>query len=74
MIAAEDIVPKMRGVAMPPWLSSPDRGDFLTRMPRLVRRLLQRWWIPHQSDRYRPEKHYMRGPGPKNLSRHPRQD
>ena len=31
-------------------------------------RLIARWREWTAPDRYRPEKHYMRGPGPKNLA------
>jgi hypothetical protein len=30
-------------------------------------RLLRRVKTPRLADRYRPERHYMRGPGPKSL-------
>jgi hypothetical protein len=33
---------------------------------RLMARGLARWRKWRSPDRYRPEKHYMRGPGPKN--------
>jgi hypothetical protein len=40
-------------------------GDFLGRLERMAGSLKARWqqWVG--ADRYRPEKHYMRGPGPK---------
>jgi hypothetical protein len=34
-----------------------------------VERLIARWRQATASDHYRPEKHYMRGPGPKNSSK-----
>jgi hypothetical protein len=37
----------------------------LRRIVRAVRRLRQ----PRNINRYKPEKHYMRGPGPKSLSK-----
>jgi hypothetical protein len=37
-------------------------GNFFGGLGRLAARLPQ--W--HSPNRYRPEKHYMRGPGPKN--------
>jgi hypothetical protein len=43
-----------------------DRRSFSNFFGAMVGRLMARWrhWMP--PDRYRPEKHYMRGPGPKN--------
>lgn len=41
-------------------------GNVLGALEHMAGALKARWrqWVP--SDRYRPEKHYMRGPGPKN--------
>ena len=36
-----------------------------TALVRFLRRILT---APHLTNRYRPELHYMRGPGPKSLS------
>jgi hypothetical protein len=46
--------------------SFPDRRKFSNFFGAVVGRLVARWrqWV--SPDRYRPEKHYMRGPGPKN--------
>jgi hypothetical protein len=43
-----------------------DRRKFSNFLGAIVSRLKARWrqWV--SPDRYRPEKHYMRGPGPKN--------
>jgi hypothetical protein len=48
-------------------VSSPDRrlSNFFGVM---AGRLIARWREWTAPDRYRPEKHYMRGPGPKNLA------
>jgi hypothetical protein len=48
--------------------SFPERRRFSNFFGATVGRLLARWrqWVA--PDRYRPEKHYMRGPGPKNIS------
>ncbi|MFL5045397.1 MAG: hypothetical protein ACJ8F2_03725 [Xanthobacteraceae bacterium] len=43
--------------------------------PSRVVRDLQRWWhalVNHLLDPYRPERHYMRGPGPKWREKHRR--
>jgi hypothetical protein len=51
--------------------SLPDRRRFSSFFGAVTGRLLSGWlarWRKWTSpDRYRPEKHYMRGPGPKNL-------
>ena len=49
--------------------SFPDRrkfSNFFAAAGHMVGRLMAGWrqWV--SPDRYRPEKHYMRGPGPKN--------
>jgi hypothetical protein len=36
-----------------------------TALVRFLRRMLA---APHLTNRYRPERHYMRGPGPKSLA------
>jgi hypothetical protein len=38
----------------------------------LFRTLARRWHrhAPHLSDPYRPERHYMRGPGPRSREKH----
>jgi hypothetical protein len=41
-------------------------GKFFVAVGKAVRRLAARWRQATSSDRYRPEKHYMRGPGPKS--------
>jgi hypothetical protein len=43
--------------------------------PSRVVRELRRWWralVTHLLDPYRPERHYMRGPGPKWREKHRR--
>ena len=50
-------------------LSSPDRPSPSNFFGLVFRRLIARWREWTAPDRYRPEKHYMRGPGPKNLAR-----
>jgi hypothetical protein len=42
---------------------------FFAKVSRAVERLFLRWRRATGSGHYRPEKHYMRGPGPKNLSK-----
>jgi hypothetical protein len=39
--------------------------SFGTALVRFLRRILA---APHLTNRYRPERHYMRGPGPKSLA------
>jgi hypothetical protein len=46
-----------------------ERRRFSNFFVRLVSRLAERWPQWRSPDRYRPEKHYMRGPGPKNFSK-----
>ena len=49
-------------------VSFSDRGilcNFLGSFERLTGGLKARWRQWASADRYRPEKHYMRGPGPK---------
>ena len=41
-------------------------GNFFGGLGHLMSRLAARLPQWHSPDRYRPEKHYMRGPGPKN--------
>jgi hypothetical protein len=41
-------------------------GNFFGGIERLIGRLTARLSEWRSPDRYRPEKHYMRGPGPKN--------
>jgi hypothetical protein len=41
-------------------------SNFFGAIGRLADRLVARWREATAPDRYRPEKHYMRGPGPKN--------
>jgi hypothetical protein len=48
-----------------PSFSRPYSG-FLFRLPQLARNLLLRLRPRAGTQRYRPEKHYMRGPGPKS--------
>jgi hypothetical protein len=45
--------------------SFPERAGFGSFFGRTLGRIIARWrrWV--SPDRYRPEKHYMRGPGPK---------
>ena len=45
--------------------SSPDRRRFSNFFGALIARLVTRWQAWASPDRYRPKKHYMRGPGPK---------
>jgi len=45
--------------------SSPDRRRFSNFFGAVIGRLMARWREWTSPDRYRPEKHYMRGPGPK---------
>ena len=45
---------------------------FFGAVGRLVDRLKTRWRQETSPDRYRPEKHYMRGPGPKWHAKHER--
>jgi hypothetical protein len=66
MIAVKDNLPKNKGIAMPIWSPSLNRSRFFARLPDRVGRLLRRWRALGASHRYRPEKHYMRGPGPKS--------
>ena len=40
-------------------------SNFFGAIGRLADRLVARWREATAPDRYRPEKHYMRGPGPK---------
>jgi hypothetical protein len=42
-------------------------GNFFVRIERAVRRMAARWRRAVSTNHYRPEKHYMRGPGPKTL-------
>jgi len=42
------------------------RGSSATALLRLLRRFVAASYL---SDRYRPERHYMRGPGPKSLAK-----
>jgi hypothetical protein len=44
--------------------SSLQRGGFFARLPQAIRRLWR--GLRPAGTRYRPEKHYMRGPGPKS--------
>ena len=40
--------------------------------PATAFRIAVQWWyeqVPHQFDPYRPELHYMRGPGPKSYEK-----
>jgi hypothetical protein len=39
--------------------------SFGTALVRFLRRIIA---APHLTNRYRPERHYMRGPGPKSLA------
>jgi hypothetical protein len=48
--------------------SFPERRRFSNFFEAAVGWLLARWRQWTAPDRYRPEKHYMRGPGPKNGS------
>jgi hypothetical protein len=41
-------------------------GGFFAKLPVMMRRLLRGLRRPAAPSRYRPEKHYMRGPGPKS--------
>jgi hypothetical protein len=49
--------------------SFPERRRISNFFEATVGRLLARWRQWTAPDRYRPEKHYMRGPGPKNSCR-----
>jgi hypothetical protein len=44
-------------------------SNFFGAVGRLVDRLKARWRQETSPDRYRPEKHYMRGPGPKSAGK-----
>jgi hypothetical protein len=41
-------------------------GKLFVAVGEAVKRLVVRWREATSSNRYRPEKHYMRGPGPKS--------
>jgi hypothetical protein len=69
MNALEDIILENQGVAMLARLSFLDWSEFRASLPRAVRRLLQGWRVSLRFARYRPERHYMRGPGPKSLAK-----
>jgi len=69
MIARKDIVLKSYGIAMRTRWLLPDWSRFVVELPQAAVRLLQRWRASLRSDGYRPERHYMRGPGPKSLHR-----
>jgi len=44
----------------------PTRGGIIfSKLAEIIGRLAQRWRHAASVDRYRPEKHYMRGPRPK---------
>jgi hypothetical protein len=43
-------------------------SNFFGPVGRLVDRVVAVWRQAMSPDRYRPEKHYMRGPGPRNSS------
>jgi hypothetical protein len=49
-------------------------STFFGRVSRALEGLLARWRSAVGSSHYRPEKYYMRGPGPKNLSNPPARD
>ena len=49
-------------------ISSPDRRQPSNIFGFVMSRLIAKWRDWTAPDRYRPEKHYMRGPGPKNLA------
>jgi hypothetical protein len=40
-------------------------GNFFDKIGQAISRALARWRRATSPNRYRPEKHYMRGPGPK---------
>jgi hypothetical protein len=40
-------------------------ADFLSGLVRTISRHWKRWKSSLRADHYRPEKHYMRGPGPR---------
>jgi hypothetical protein len=42
---------------------------FLCRFPRLLSSLWRRWFGRATPGLYRPEQHYMRGPGPKSSTK-----
>ena len=44
-------------------------SNFFGAIGRLVDRLKARWRQETSPERYRPEKHYMRGPGPKSAGK-----
>jgi hypothetical protein len=44
-------------------------SNFFGAIGRVLDRLRARWRQEMSPDRYRPEKHYMRGPGPKNADK-----
>jgi hypothetical protein len=46
-----------------------DLRRFFARLPQAARRLFERWRTYLPAERYRPERHYMRGPGPKSRSK-----
>jgi hypothetical protein len=46
-------------------------GKFFVAVGQAVKRLAACWRQATSSDRYRPEKHYMRGPGPKSSRKTP---
>ena len=46
-----------------------DMIKFFTRLPRLLSALWRRWFHASTPAPYRPEKHYMRGPGPKSSAK-----
>jgi hypothetical protein len=49
-------------------------GKFFVAVGQAIKWLVARWRQATSSDRYRPEKHYMRGPGPKSSRKAPGDD
>jgi hypothetical protein len=54
---------------MPARLSLPLRNGFFARLPPVMRHFLRRLGSSWRFGTYRPERHYMRGPGPKSQSK-----
>jgi len=54
---------------MPARLTLPIWNGFFARLPEAVRHLLRRSGLSWRFGTYRPERHYMRGPGPKSESK-----
>jgi hypothetical protein len=70
MIVSKNIMPKKQGIVMRSGRRPFDRRQFFLRLQKAAVRLWERCRALLPSGGYRPELHYMRGPGPKSLNRH----